>query len=168
MSGTCSTSFKVRYLLVVIFFSTIPWYFLLPSSLQKSLQKGSCWFEPQQDSQQFCLVSVFDKIQTNWIFKTSQVQKININIYFQKLLYKIEGQANFCFPLQNWGLVWLCCLNNTTQHNTTHIFTTLFHPYIFSQHLNNVTKTTIPNKPRIVETEHAQYKQTQNIFCNKQ
>ena len=40
----------------------------------------------------------------------------------------------------NLGGVWVCCLNNTTC-----ISTILFHPYVFSQHLNNVARTILPN-----------------------
>ena len=45
------------------------------------------------------------------------------------------------------GSVWYCCLNNSFHclNNTTLIFTTLFHLYVFPQYLNNVTRTTLPN-----------------------
>ena len=44
------------------------------------------------------------------------------------------------------GSVWYCCLNNSFYclNNTTLIFTTFFHLCVFSQHLNNVTRTTLP------------------------
>ena len=40
------------------------------------------------------------------------------------------------------GSVWYCCLNNSFHclNNTS-----LFHLYVFPQHLNNVTRTTLPN-----------------------
>ena len=42
---------------------------------------------------------------------------------------------------------WLCCLNNSFHclNNTIRIFITLFHLHVFSQYLNNVTRTTLPN-----------------------
>ena len=47
------------------------------------------------------------------------------------------------------GDVWLYCLNNSFRclNNTTGISIILFHPQIFSQHLNNVIKTTLLNRP---------------------
>ena len=38
-------------------------------------------------------------------------------------------------------------LNNSFHYlnNTTHIFTILFHPHVFSQYLNNITRTTLSN-----------------------
>ena len=43
----------------------------------------------------------------------------------------------------------MCCLNNNFCYlnNITYISTTLFHPHVFSQHLNNVSRTTLPNSP---------------------
>ena len=47
------------------------------------------------------------------------------------------------------GAVWLHCLNNSFRclNNATRISTIFFHPHVFSQHLNNVTRTTLPNGP---------------------
>ena len=48
---------------------------------------------------------------------------------------------------QNLKPVWLYCLNNSFHYlnSTTHISTTLFHPYVFLQHLNNVIRTMLSN-----------------------
>ena len=53
----------------------------------------------------------------------------------------------------------MCCLNNSfhylnniTHIFTTRIFTTLFHLHVFSQHLNNVTRTTLKNVLLMVGT----------------
>ena len=42
----------------------------------------------------------------------------------------------------------MCCLNNSfcCLNNTTRIFTTLFYIHVFSQHLNNITRMTLPNR----------------------
>ena len=50
---------------------------------------------------------------------------------------------------RDFGPIWLCCLNNGLHYlnNITCISTIFFHPHIFPQHLNNVTKTTLPNGP---------------------
>ena len=46
-------------------------------------------------------------------------------------------------------LVWLCCLNSSfcCLNNITRIFITLFRSHVFSQYLNNVTRTALPNGP---------------------
>ena len=46
------------------------------------------------------------------------------------------------------GPVWLCYLNNSFHclNNTICIFITVFHLHVFSQYLNNVTRTTLPNE----------------------
>ena len=43
----------------------------------------------------------------------------------------------------------MCCLNNNFYclNNTTSIHMIIFHPHVFSQHLNNIAKITLPNDP---------------------
>ena len=77
----------------------------------------------------------------------------------RKAILTIPLLPNFCacIWLPNWpkrgekilGLVWLWDLNNSFRclNNTTRIFTALFHPHVYPQHLNNVTRTTLPNGP---------------------
>ena len=51
--------------------------------------------------------------------------------------------------LQKYKSISLCCLNNNFRclNNTTYISTTLFHLHVFSQHLDNITRITLPNRP---------------------
>ena len=48
--------------------------------------------------------------------------------------------------------IWYCCLNNSfcCLNTTTRISITLFHPHVFSQYLNNVTKNLLPNGPKSI------------------
>ena len=50
---------------------------------------------------------------------------------------------------ENYGFVWLYCLNNSFRYlnNRIRISTTLFYSHIFSQHLNNVNRTILSNGP---------------------
>ena len=55
----------------------------------------------------------------------------------------------FFFFLENLGLDWYYCLNNSFRYNSTHISTTLFHLHLFPQHLNNNTRNFLTNEPLI-------------------
>ena len=78
--------------------------------------------------------------------------------YFTTIPHVAKLCLPFCYYTQrererererDFGPIWLCCLNNGLHYlnNITCISTIFFHPHIFPQHLNNVTKTTLPNGP---------------------
>ena len=83
-------------------------------------------------------------------FKSMDISAARLDISF---FHSCEADQPVCtylaWLLGNTGSVWqrclnnsFCCLNNTTRIST--IF--FFHPHVFPQHLNNITRITLPNR----------------------